>query len=86
MKYYVFAVYDHKIRAFMRPHLWVNQQQALRDFVIISNDLDTQIGKHPEDFSFFEIGEYEDEKGEFTNIKHINHGLAATWVRKGEPQ
>lgn len=56
----MFAVYDSKVGAYMAPFFMQSSGQALRAFIDTAQDKETQIGKHPEDFTLFELGEYDD--------------------------
>lgn len=63
MTYRVFCVYDSKIEAFMTPFIMQTKGQAMRSFGDTVNDSSTQFWKHPEDFTLFEIGTYDDREG-----------------------
>ena len=56
----VFSVFDSKSETYMTPFFMKTKGEALRAFTDISNDDTHQIGKHPEDYTLFEIGEYDD--------------------------
>lgn len=56
----MFAVYDSKVGAYMAPFFMSSTGQALRAFIDTASDKETQVGKHPEDFTLFELGEYDD--------------------------
>lgn len=59
----VYTVYDSKVEAYMQPFLMQTKGQAIRAFSDSVNDESTQFFKHPEDFTLFEIGEYDDASG-----------------------
>jgi len=66
MKQLLFVVYDSKAELYNFPFQMQTKGQAIRGFTDLANDVNTTIGQHPEDFTLFQIGEYEDTKGEFT--------------------
>lgn len=61
----VFCVYDSKAEAYMSPFFMHSRGQALRAFGDTAQDSESQIGKHPEDFTLFELGEYDDDSASF---------------------
>jgi len=63
MKLKAFAVYDVKTGAYMRPFFSPARGMAVREFGDIAIDKSHPIGKHPEDYSLFEIGSFDDQNG-----------------------
>jgi len=61
-----FSVYDGKAKAFHPPIFRTTLGVALRDFEGWTNDADGLISKYPQDFTFYEIGEYNDQNAELT--------------------
>lgn len=66
----VFAVYDSKVEAYMPPFFMSSRGQAMRSFGDTADDSSTQLFKHPEDFSLFELGEWVDNTGFFSLYDH----------------
>ena len=62
----VFTVYDTATGSYMRPFFDVARGAALRGFADIVSDTNSAIGKHPQDFTLFEIGEFDYGTGKFT--------------------
>jgi len=60
MKMKVFSVFDSKASAYLQPFFMVTKGTAIRAFSDLVNDEKHQFGKHPEDFTLFELGEWED--------------------------
>lgn len=58
-----FAVYDAKLEAYLQPFFMQTTGAALRAWDAVVNDPSTQFFKNPEDFTLFEIGEYDDQSG-----------------------
>lgn len=56
----IFAVYDSKADAYLQPFFMPSKGQAMRSFQDLSNEPKTQFNKHPEDFTLFHIGEFDD--------------------------
>jgi len=55
-----FAVYDTKAKAYLPPFFFSEVGQAHRLFSDAVNDPKHVFGTHPEDYSLFEIGLYDD--------------------------
>lgn len=66
MKLKMFAVYDQKAEAYMNPFVMQTKGQAIRAWSDTVNNDDTQFFKHPEDFTLFELAEYDDSTGAVT--------------------
>lgn len=62
----VFAVYDSKVEAYMSPFFMQSRGQAIRAFCDTAEDSNSQIGKHPADFTLFHLGEYDDSNASFS--------------------
>lgn len=63
MKMNVYTIFDMASGSYMRPFFMVSDGQAVRAFTDIATDADHEIGKHPEDYSLYRIGIFDDNKG-----------------------
>lgn len=79
MRVKVFAVYDSVARVFAQPFCFLEEGQACRAFANSAADQNTNIGMHPNDFTLFHIGFFDDNTGEVESIKPVSLGLAATF-------
>lgn len=68
MKIQIFAVYDASTQMYAQPNFLASTLVAKRMWPEAANDPNTQIGKYPQDFTLFHLGEYDDETGKFTNL------------------
>jgi len=66
VKRQVYAVYDSKAETYMQPWYAVNDAVAKRTFAMAVNN-GPEFKAHPEDFTLFHLGEFDDEKGDFAN-------------------
>lgn len=82
MKTYV--VYDSAAEAYGVPFFIRSKGEAVRGFAQAVKDPQTQINKHPADYTLFEIGEYDEISGEIKpyNAK-INLGCAIEYAQQG---
>lgn len=80
MMHKVYSVYDQAAKAFLPPFCLRNDQQAIRTFKDCVNSPNHQFNAHPEDYSLYLMGEFNDALGEFTNEqpgpKNLGSGLA----------
>ena len=84
MKLKAYSVFDSKAEAYGLPHFFVAKGLAIRAFTDLTNDPQSLISKHPEDFDFFEIGEFDDLTGKFTpNEVNIHLGKAIEYKSQG---
>lgn len=66
MKMHIFAVYDSKAEFYGNPFFMSSVGEAIRGFQDVSIDKNTNIGRHPGDFTLFHLGEFETSYGEWT--------------------
>lgn len=57
----MYVVYDSKAQIYNKPFYFINHQVAIRAARELLGDPNTEITKHPRDFTMFHIGEYDDE-------------------------
>lgn len=62
----VFTIYDSKLEVYNQPFLAINKGHALRILSDIMKKPDHPFTEHSKDFTLFELGEYDDSKGEYT--------------------
>jgi len=62
---FVFSVYDNKARAFSTPFFSPRQEMAVRDFTAAARDPQSVINQFPEDYTLYEIGEFDDDNATF---------------------
>lgn len=80
MKLEIYAIYDKKAEYFGTPFTMPNQAMAERIFIDQVNDKSMTIGKNPQDFSLFHLGNMDQVSGKITGgkayPKEIRHGLS----------
>lgn len=65
----VFSIYDTKASAYLTPFFLPTVPMALRVFAECANSSDHQFGRHPEDFTLFHLGTFDDETCIFTALE-----------------
>lgn len=79
----VFSCYDVKAEVFGTPFMMAHAGQAVRAFKDLANDKQTTVGRHPQDFKLVQLGEWDDQDGEFVNQgPTVSLGFAADYVER----
>jgi len=79
----VYAVYDSKTFTYGSPFLMKHIGDAVRAFTQIANDVTSQIGLYPEDYTLFELGTFDDQTAFFSILPNPIHvGKAIEFVRR----
>lgn len=83
MKLKVCVVYDSKAEAYLAPFIARKTDEAIRMFQSSCNEEKSNFNKFPNDFTLFEIAEYEDEKAEYYPYEtKINLCMASDFLKK----
>lgn len=86
MVFKMFTVYDSKAEYYLQPFQMMTKGEAIRNFTEWANDTKTTIGKHPEDYILYEIGEYDNISGVIRPTTHATIGKAIEFVNRPQPQ
>lgn len=76
----VFSVFDSKLACFSRPWYELTDASAIRIFTDAVNDgsnPNNQWFRHPEDFSLYRLGSFDDELGKIESINPLSLVTAA---------
>jgi hypothetical protein len=68
MKYAVCAVKDRAVDAFNRPLYVPTVGVAIRSFNDECNKKDSELNAHPEDYDFYELGQWDDQTAIYTPL------------------
>ncbi len=60
MKHKLFSIFDVKAQAYLPPFCLPERGMAIRVFGDCVNSSDHQFGKHPGDYTLFELGSFDD--------------------------
>ena len=63
MKHLILSVHDVKGECYQRPLIAKTKGEALRGFIDAVNDPNFEFFKHPEDYTLFHIGFFDDGTG-----------------------
>lgn len=80
----VFTVFDEKAGAFLRPFLARSRAEALRMFQDTCRDDTTLLAKHPEDFTLFLCGSFDELTGAISGavLEAVTNGLVVKSLTK----
>jgi len=62
----IFSVYDSKVEAYIQPFYMNSTGAAMRAFEDTVNDPESALNKHPEDYTLFELGTFDDQTAQIS--------------------
>lgn len=81
----LFAIYDSKAEAYNTPFCFNTIGQATRAFTDEAQNPQSSIAKHPEDFTLFELGSFDDSSASFElHATPKSIGTALEFVSRGQ--
>jgi len=86
MKLHMFSVYDKKAAAFLPPFFLPTTAMAQRVFKDCVQDAEHQFGKHPEDYTLYFCGAFDDANGvmeSMTEPQLVLSGLSVIALSQG---
>lgn len=87
MKFEIFTVYDSKAEAYSRPMFFESKGVSIRSFMDTLKNSEHPFAQHPEDFTLFHLGTWEDQRGQFEqNATPISAGTALELMPKSNPK
>lgn len=87
MKLNTYTIYDTASGAYSRPFFAKSDGEAQRSFQDIANDKEHPIGAHPEDYSLFRIGIFDDQNAKIIseNPECLSTALEMVALAKNKP-
>jgi len=77
----MYSVRDQKAEMYHMPFFALTNGVAIRIFADLANDPNTFVGKHPNDYSLFYLGEFDDQRAHFEIAQAPVHiGVAAEYL------
>jgi len=68
----ILSVFDSKVQAYSTPFFMRTRAEALRGWQEVVNDPSTAFNKHPEDYTLFELGEFNEDTGAIKPLETPN--------------
>lgn len=75
-----FSLFDVKAQMFNVPFFFPSAGQAFRACVDLAGDASTLVGRHPGDFVLYQVGSFDDSKGEFLPQIPANLGSVESFL------
>lgn len=82
MKLLVYSIFDSKVNDFSNPFYMHAEGEAVRGFTEVANDPSTKIYKYAEDYTLFQLGEFDSVSGQLTSLITPKSILLAATVKK----
>jgi hypothetical protein len=80
----IYTIYDSKAEAYMSPWFVDKDGQALREFQDVVRNPDTPFHKHPEDYTLFKIGTYDEWTGKLESLDTpVSMGVGIEYIQAG---
>lgn len=86
MKIKIYTVHDSKAKLFNKPFTSQNNATATRAFAYACNDPEHEFCRFPQDFTLFEVGEFNTDTGAVKRMVANSLGLAASFVNPDFPE
>jgi len=77
----MFTIHDSKANAYLQPWFLTQAAMAQRAFMDCVNDKEHNFGRHPEDYTLFNIGEFDDQTAEVTYQHPTSLGNGLEYVK-----
>lgn len=83
MRFQLCSLYDMKVRVFMRPFTVAHVSMAQEALASAVNDPEHPCSAHPEDYTLFHIGTFDDDTGRIDSFSQPVHvALASSYQKK----
>lgn len=83
MKLRVYSIFDKACGAYTRPFFVQADEAAIRAFKDDALRPDSVVGKHPEDYSLFHVGHWDDNEGSLKACEPVCIGRAHELLSRG---
>lgn len=81
-----YSIYDRKALTYNPPFYAPTDGAACRIVADSANDPNSSLGRHPNDFVLFLVGEYDDQKGLMTPCAPLHHVMDLSALVQVQPQ
>jgi len=81
----IYAVYDSKAEAYLKPFFCQNNAVAIRSFAGAAQQEGTDFHRYAGDYTLFQIGQYDEQSGTLHDDVNINLGCAIQYLHTQDP-
>lgn len=82
MQMLMFSIYDEKAEMYSRPFYAITVGEAIRTFTDAVNSENSPYNRHPEDYTLFSVGQFDDQLAELKDMTLNNLGNATSYLDK----
>lgn len=82
MKLMMFSLFDAAAEAYMQPFFAQTRGQAIRSFGDLVNEVGSHVNKHPDDYTLFVVGVFDQQSGEVVHQTPVSLGNALEYVSR----
>ncbi len=86
MKLEIFVIYDSKAAAFLQPWFLTTPALAVRSFTDLANDPESNICRHADDYTLFNIGTFNDSTAKIDWTSPVTLGCAIQYKKPDQQQ
>jgi len=76
----IFSIFDQKAQSHLPPFFLPKREMAIRTFSDCCNDKEHAFGAHPEDYTLFTHGSFNQSEGSFSTEVEISLGNGTVFV------
>ena len=84
MKVFMYGIYDSAIGAYKQPFFMQQDGAAMRGFTDLCMNAETDLAKHPKDFTLFRLGIFDDQTGEISGETPVSLATAQEIVHASQ--
>lgn len=77
----VYAIWDGKVEAYSPPFIQKTAGQAIRFLTDLVNGQSSDVSKYPQDYDLFQVGEWDENKGQVKPLAANVHLVKALELR-----
>lgn len=77
----MYSVHDAAAQAYLPPFYFLHDNQAIRTFTDCINSEKHQFSHHPDDYTLYKIGTFDDDGASIGNIAPISLGNGINFVK-----
>lgn len=84
-KFKLFSIHDRKLNTWSAPMQFLHSGQAERAVQEIFQDKNSMLAKYPEDYSVFQVGEFDDDSAQLTPFQPPTHLISISSLLPKQP-
>lgn len=70
---FIYSIYDEKVESYSTPFFAATNPAAIRMFTDLATDGQSSVSKHPQDYTLYQVGKWDDSTGQIETFENINN-------------